>query len=689
MPLPVGPENKEDDQWDRDGELDDKIDLIFSEFVDLQGEDGEGFEQPEKVEAWQQYSTLMKNKYDEDIESHTWANHYAGTIIYLEENHQISKPLDIPDNIMNEDNDDFFSEDILYNQKNVHDKIVAIDDSENIQQRENIQQYLDNENAEETRGEKQKSKRCKKKILHFSRDNFEVISEWLDNNSYKFRDEFKKCFLTNPDLQLFFDNAKIPDTYLPMKTQEAYFFKNVDDANEFSRYWRHERNMKHVSIIQYNDENHLKEILLWEAENGHIRSYQADDLEDNFEAQMFEEELSETDAGDDEEQFSSRTDLESNRNTSDINTENTSIDKKKAIKLVSELEKIPIAPGEHGKFQTWRQDVFIEEKAFPHLFPYGTGGYLSSCLSSGKNMGFSAYVRHRLMNADPKYRKDHVYIFFLLLVKEHIELKNCKSTYLRQARNTPGLTKSALDKARYYSLERYSRSFGVFKNMRGTAPYFEAAKKNVMATIRQRGAPTHFVTLSAAEYQWEGLLKSVYETVYKTPATNQTIEGMSASEKSKLITDNVVQTTLHFQKRVDKIMTKLIGPEYLEEHQPAEEAMPVETEDEDEEASSASYFYRIEFQARGAPHVHCLLWLKDKQGKSPLPIINTSLDNDLEQKKAKITAYHDRTIRCSQEGIDDESLRQKIQRFQTHMCSFSCYKKKENCYLKKYSRTCL
>lgn len=186
---------------------------------------------------------------------------------------------------MNEDNDDFFSEDILYNQKNVHDEIVAIDDSENIQQRENIQQYLDNENAEETRGEKQKSKRCKKKkLLHFSRDNFEVISEWLDNNSYKFRDEFKKCFLTNPDLQLFFDNAKIPDTYLPMKTQEAYFFKNVDDANEFSRYWRHERNMKHVSIIQYNDENHLKEILLWEAENGHIRTYQTDDLEDNFEA---------------------------------------------------------------------------------------------------------------------------------------------------------------------------------------------------------------------------------------------------------------------------------------------------------------------------------------------------------------------------------------------------------------------
>ena len=27
------------------------------------------------------------------------------------------------------------------------------------------------------------------------------------------------------------------------------------------------------------------------------------------------------------------------------------------------------------------------------------------------------------------------------------------------------------------------------------------------------------------------------------------------------------------------------------------------------------YFYRVEFQQRGAPHVHSLLWLKDKDGK--------------------------------------------------------------------------
>ena len=95
--------------------------------------------------------------------------------------------------------------------------------------------------------------------------------------------------------------------------------------------------------------------------------------------------------------------------------------------------------------------------------------------------------------------------------------------------------------------------------------YYEAAKKNLMATLRQKGAPTLFITLSSAEYQWEGLLKSVYETVHGQPATDEIIASMSASEKSKLITENVVQTTVHFQKRIEKILTKLVQPGYLED----------------------------------------------------------------------------------------------------------------------------
>ena len=44
------------------------------------------------------------------------------------------------------------------------------------------------------------------------------------------------------------------------------------------------------------------------------------------------------------------------------------------------------------------------------------------------------------------------------------------------------------------------------------------------------------------------------------------------------------------------------------------------------------YFYRVEFQARGAPHIHCLLWLErndeDKQGSRNLESVESRiLDN--------------------------------------------------------------
>ena len=47
------------------------------------------------------------------------------------------------------------------------------------------------------------------------------------------------------------------------------------------------------------------------------------------------------------------------------------------------------------------------------------------------------------------------YVFWLLLVKELIELQSSQSTYLRQCRNTPGLTKQHLDSMRFQNLSRY------------------------------------------------------------------------------------------------------------------------------------------------------------------------------------------------------------------------------------------
>ena len=104
-----------------------------------------------------------------------------------------------------------------------------------------------------------------------------------------------------------------------------------------------------------------------------------------------------------------------------------------------------------------------------------------------------------------------------------------------------------------------------------------------MATLRQKGAPTLFTTLSCAEFDWNDLAQKTYETVNKTKVDIKFIEGKDPAWKNRLISENVVQSTLHFAKRTDKIMS-LLTTDGIFTH-------------ENVMYHADSYFYRVEFQA--------------------------------------------------------------------------------------------
>ena len=332
------------------------------------------------------------------------------------------------------------------------------------------------------------------------------------------------------------------------------------------------------------------------------------------------------------------------------------------------MEKISVAPGEKGKFQNWGDDVFLEEKCFPELFPFGIGGYLSqTATNEGDPLGFAAYVKHRVLSAEPKYRNNSSYIFFLLLVKELIQLKRCRQTYMRQATKAPNLTKETLLNVKPQDLSRYNRSYEVFKTMRGTSMYFEEAKKNVMATLRQNGSPSLFVTLSCAEYSWKGLLKEILEASKGREVTEEELDNLTSQQRNKLISENVVQSTLHFQKRIEKELKLMTFSKFF---------------DDKCSFSVISYFYRIEFQQRGAPHVHCLVWLKDDEG-NPAPTFWASEDDDInkEMKIKKIEEIADQLITASiDSAICDEHKKELENLNQDRDTSEVC----SVCYTAKY-----
>lgn len=116
-----------------------------------------------------------------------------------------------------------------------------------------------------------------------------------------------------------------------------------------------------------------------------------------------------------------------------------------------------------------------------------------------QGVGFSNYVKARLLGVDPRFRNDKTYLMFIFLVKEMIELKRSRVTFFRKARVHYKGRHDFLKEADRDEILRHDIGYSAFKLMRGTPPYFQYKKQSVMAMIRQLGPPHLFLTLSAAE----------------------------------------------------------------------------------------------------------------------------------------------------------------------------------------------
>ena len=65
--------------------------------------------------------------------------------------------------------------------------------------------------------------------------------------------------------------------------------------------------------------------------------------------------------------------------------------------------------------------------------------------------------------------------------------------------------------------------------------YYEDAKKNDMALLRQNGSPSVFLTLSYAEYSWDGLLTEIVEAIENEKVSDEFIKNISLKERNKYI----------------------------------------------------------------------------------------------------------------------------------------------------------
>ena len=111
-----------------------------------------------------------------------------------------------------------------------------------------------------------------------------------------------------------------------------------------------------------------------------------------------------------------------------------------------------------------------------------------------------------------------------------------------------------------------------------------------MAMIRQLGMPSLFLTFSAAETWWPELLISLYYEKYGKSLTFDDVAKMTWAEKVGLIRENPVTTARHFDHRFRNYFNLVVKP-----------VLGYNDSEDD-------YFLRVEFQNRGSPHVHMIIW---------------------------------------------------------------------------------
>ena len=160
--------------------------------------------------------------------------------------------------------------------------------------------------------------------------------------------------------------------------------------------------------------------------------------------------------------------------------------------------------------------------------------------------------------------------------------------------------------------------------------------------VRQLGVPTYFLTLTAADMKWPdiiGIIARQYGVVY----TDDKIEELSFQEKTNWLKRNPVTAAHHFHYRLH-----VFFHEFLKSS-----AEPL--------GKMEDYAIRIEFQARGSPHAHTLIWIKD---------VGVASDQEFSE-------FLDKYISCAIPQEEGE-LKDKVLLLQQHRHSNYC-KRGMNC----------
>lgn len=219
--------------------------------------------------------------------------------------------------------------------------------------------------------------------------------------------------------------------------------------------------------------------------------------------------------------------------------------------------------------------------AFPSLFPTGEADFKQARRTT---VTLKEYFEHLMLYDDRRFARDPRFRYFgLNMLMRHQTISNSRICVRKSKLQTMSFEelkqKLRTDKGFITNLMSYNQ------NIRGTSNYWFQRSRELLSMVDTLGAPTLFFTLSAADLFWPEIFKKI-DPSYQT---ENTTDREILQHRRKLLNNNPMEFAYFFNRRAEIF---------------AEKVLKVKFEVED-------YWYRHEFQHRGSPHIHGLLWLKN------------------------------------------------------------------------------
>ena len=229
-----------------------------------------------------------------------------------------------------------------------------------------------------------------------------------------------------------------------------------------------------------------------------------------------------------------------------------------------------------------RQRVSPKEQSqiscFPELFPTGEFGEYHD--REGP-LTSSEYVKSKTRTRATERRQS--YVFYLHDQKVKRELKADITNLLNNTRHKDKSVKQLITRAESndYELERNLST--MLRSVRGTKQFWQLKRTEVNAMIRDFGPPSLFLTFSCAEYN----------------STDISDELKLANSLPIHSNPNIPQLCCEAPITVTRQFDSTFQTFFLEVILKGECLGKV-----------SNYYFKKEYQARGAPHYHVLLWIE-------------------------------------------------------------------------------